>query len=261
MRGNHILFLFFSSLMLSAAIVCLVVPGADAEIISFSGTVTYNGSYAADTLYVAVIDTNSVGDEPTFLATEALAVGAPPYNRFFDVSFDNTLATGSLVVAAALDVDGGGLQAIGAGDVVGWYASTPDPMLISPAASLSGIDFSLPLAELHGTLTFGPDQTNAFLNAVTSANCQGGSFQPQTEVASSGPYAIIGLYPGTYCIHGGGPSASLGWLTICYGDPLCLDPTLVTLTESQVLNGVDLDFSVIAPTEQAAWGTVKSAYR
>ena len=261
MRGNHILRLFLPCLLLSTAMACLVVRGTTAAVVSFSGTVTYSGSYAADTLFVAVMDTNTVSSEPTFLVMGAIPVGPPPFSQPFDVSFDNALATGPLIVAAALDVDGGGSQTIGGGDIVGWYASTPDPALISPATSLTGIDFSLPLAEIHGTVTFGPDQTSASVNAKSNGNCQSDSFQPMLSLGSTGPYAMLGLYAGTYCIRGDGQSTSLGWISICYGDPLCASSTPVTLTTSQVVSGVDLDFSIIAPNEQTTWGAVKSAYR
>lgn len=261
MRGNHPNVLVLSALMLSAALPILGVTAADAGIITFSGTVTYEGAYAADTLFVAVLDTNTVGQDPTFIVAGAYPVGPPPYSQPFEVSFDNAMATGPLILAAALDLDGGGLQAIDGGDIVGWYGSTANPALVSEAASQSGLDFFLPRAEIHGTITFGPDQSNAYVGANVSAECQGDSFQPQVQMVAGGAYAMRGIYPGTYCIRGSGMSASIGWISVCYGDATCTTPTLVTLTTSQVVNGVDLDFSVITPNESVSWGAVKSAYR
>ena len=261
MRGNHILRLFVPCLLLSTAMACLVIRGADAEVVSFSGTVTYSGSFAADTLYVAVLDTNTAGGEPNFLAAGAYPVGSPPFSQPFSLSFDNTLTNGSLVVAGALDVDGGGLQSISGGDIVGWYASTPDPTLVSPATSQTGIDFDMPLAQIHGSVTFGSEQTYAAINAVPGSSCEGGSFSPQLEMSSAGAYVLPGLYAGTYCIRAHGQNASIGWFSVCHGDPLCANPTFVTLTTSQVVTGVDLDFSLAQPNETASWGTVKSTYR
>jgi hypothetical protein len=261
MRGNHILRLFVSCLVLSTAMACLVIRGADAEVVTFSGTVTYGGSYAADTLYVAVLDTNTAGGEPNFLAAEAIPVGTPPYSQPFSVSFDNASAIGPLVVAGALDVDGGGLATISGGDIVGWYASTPDPTLVPPTSSQTGIDFALPLAEIRGTVTFGPGQTYASVNAVPHSTCDGGSFAPQLEMSSEGAYVLPGLYAGTYCIRAHGQNESIGWISVCHGDPLCVDATFVTLTTSQAVIGVDLDFSAVQPNETASWGSVKSTYR
>jgi hypothetical protein len=261
MRGNRFLRLFLPCLLLSLAMACLVVRSTPAAIVSFSGTVTYDGSYAADSLYVAVMDTNTAGSEPSFIGMSALAVGPPPFSQPFEISFDNALATGPLVVAAALDLDGGGIATINSNDIVGWYASAPDPTLISPATSHSGIDFSLPKAEIRGAVTFGPDQLIASINALTGEDCQGYTFHSQLEMDATGPYTILGLYPGTYCVNGGGLSMSLGWFSVCYGDPLCTSPTFVTLTESQIVTGVDLDYSAITPTESTTWGTVKGAYR
>ncbi len=261
MRGNHIHRLFVSCLLVSTAMACLVIRGADAEVVSFSGTVTYTGSYAADTLYVAVMDTNTAGGEPNFLVAGAFPVSPPPFSQPFNLSFDNALLGGDLIVAAALDVDGGGLESISGGDVVGWYASTPDPTLISATTSQTGLDFSLPLAEIQGTVTFGPGQTDASVRAMPNSDCTGGSFSPQLEMSSEGAYILPGLYAGTYCIRGEGQNQSVGWISVCHGDPLCATPTLVTLTASQVVTGVDLDFSLVQPNETASWGTVKSTYR
>lgn len=261
MRGNPILRFVLPCLLIAVAMACLVVRGVNAAIVSFSGTVTYSGAYAADTLYVAVLDTNTAGGEPNFLGSGAYAVGPPPYSQPFNVSFDNAAAAGPLIMAAALDLDGGGLATIAGGDLVGWYAGSPDPQLVSPATSHSGLDFALPRAEIRGTVTFGPDQLSAWISAKPNADCQGGTFQPMLTMSSGGAYTILGLYPGTYCVQGEGMSMSLGWFSICYGDPHCASPTLVTVTATQVVTGVDLDYSVITPNEVTAWGTLKGAYR
>lgn len=261
MRGNSGLRLLLPCLLVCAVMACLVVRGADAEIVTFSGTISYDGSYAADTLYVAVMDTSTAGGEPDFIATGAWAVGPAPFSQPFELQFDNALMTGPVIVAAALDLDGGGLGATGPGDIVGWYASTPDPALVPTTASRSDLDFFLPKAEIRGTVTFAPDQFMCFISATPSTDCHGDHFAPMPEPDATGPYAILGLYAGTYCVEAEGASMSSGWLRICHGDPQCIEPTTVTLTESQVATGVDLDFSVVAADERTTWGAAKSAYR
>jgi len=260
MRDNPRLRCLLPCLLLCAVMACLVVRGADAEVVTFSGTITYDGSYAADTLYVAVMDTSTAGEDPNFIATGAWAVGPAPFSQPFTLTFDNAAAP-NVIVAAALDVDGGGLAATGSGDIVGWYASTPDPALVPTSASRADLDFFLPRAEIRGTVTFAPDQVACYVSATPSADCQGDHFAPMPEPDASGPYVILGLYAGTYCVGGEGFSTSFGWLEVCYGDPQCVSPTLVTVTGTQVVSGVDLDFSVVAADERTTWGAVKSAYR
>jgi len=50
-------------------------------------------------------------------------------------------------------------------------------------------------------------------------------------------------------------------LRICYGDPACVSPTLITLSETEVRTGVDLDFTDAVPARSSTWGSVKARYR
>jgi hypothetical protein len=228
-----------------------------AATITFSGTVSYQGSYSGDTLYVAVLDTTGTEDV-TILALEAFAVGSPPFDQFYSLDFDNTGVSPLLLVAGFLDVDGGGTDAISDADVFGWYAGTPQPTGVSSATTQSGIDFDLPRAEIHGTITFEAGQSQARLN-VSPTDCTMEGFRPTEWVNSGGPYSLIGLYPGTYCVSADGSPTS-GPSHICYGDATCANPTLITLTATQVVTGVDLDFSDSAPVESITWGRIKARY-
>jgi hypothetical protein len=249
---------FTTALFLSLAAAAGLAPGAGAATVTFSGTVSYQGSYSGDTLYVGVLDTTGVEDV-TVLAIQAFPAGAPPFSQPYSLDFDNTGASSMLLVAAFLDVDGGGLDAISGADVFGWYAGTANPTGISSASSQSGIDFELPRAEIHGTITFAAGQSQARPN-LSPTNCQMEGFRPTEWVTSGGPYSIIGIYPGTYCVSADG-SLLMGNAHICYGDPLCGSPTLINLSATQVMTGVDLDFTGVAPVEALTWGRIKARYR
>lgn len=250
---------FLAALSLSLAAGAGLAPGARAATVTFSGTVSYQGSYSGDTLYVGVLDTTGVGGDVTLLAIQAFPMGPPPFSQPYSLDFDNTGVGSMLLVAAFLDVDGGGLDAISGVDVFGWYASTPEPTGISSASSQSGIDFELPRAEIHGTITFDSIQTQARPN-ISPTNCQMDGFRPTEWVTSGGPYSIIGIYAGTYCVSADGSPTS-GPMHICYGDVTCANPTLITLSATQVVTGVDLDFSGGAPVEALTWGRIKARYR
>jgi hypothetical protein len=231
---------------------------ASADTVTLTGTVTYEGTYSGDTLYVAAIDT--VGPEDVILLDlQAYPVGAPPFDQPYSLSFDNGSTAPSVFVASFLDVDGGGVENVGSADVFGWYNGGTGPAQISSATSQSGLDFPLPRAEIHGTITLAEGMTQCRPDVTTGA-CGVEGFRPQSEVIGSGPYAIIGVYPGTYCVFADGPGP-MGQLTACYGDPTCTSPTLVTLTEIEVRNNVDLDFSSLVPVEPSTWGWIKSRYR
>jgi hypothetical protein len=75
-------------------------------------------------------------------------------------------------------------------------------------------------------------------------------------IAGTGPYALLGLYAGSYFVMAsGGPFGE-----ICYGDPTCSAPTILTLSNGQILTGIDLTFSTseVAPE---SWGSIKTLYR
>ena len=227
--------------------------------VTFSGTITYQGTYSADTLYAAVLDTSGTLDV-NVLSLQAIPVGFPPYSQPYSLPFDNTGVGPSLLVAAFLDVNGGGTNTIDGTDVFGWYAGGAAPTGVSPATSQSGLNFELPRAEIHGNLTLVPGISVARVDVSGDLSCAMEGFRPAPVITSSGPYDIVGIYPGTYCVSADGYGFS-GNLHVCYGDPKCVSPTPVTLTTTQVQMGVDLDFSALSPVETTTWGRVKSLYR
>jgi hypothetical protein len=229
---------------------------ARAASITFSGTISYQGSYSGDTLYVAALDTAGVEDV-TLLDLKALTPGPPPFNQPYSLSFDNTGVSPTLLVAAFLDTDGGGVDSVGGADVFGWYAGDATPAGISSASSHSGLDFALPRAEIHGTITFAVGQTEARVDVSGDPACALEGFRPGHYAYSPGPYSILGVYPGTYCVSAQGPTMS-GSLKVCYGG--CASPTLITLTATEVRNGVDLNFQAAAPVERSTWGRIKARY-
>lgn len=243
--------------LLAGCLVAGLAVAAAALPVTFSGTVSYSGSYSGDSLYVAVLDTTGVEDV-TLLDLQVFAVGAPPFSQPYVLNFDNDGLTNDLIVASFLDVDGGGVDSVSGNDVLGWYNGTIDPAPISPASSQVGLDFDLPLAEVHGTVTFAPGQAEANIWATSDVTCEGDTFRPQVEVSSSGAYSIVGLYPGTYCVMGEGFGPTFFGFA-CFGG--CSSPTPVTLTQTEVRNNVDLDFTDTVPVEAVSWGQVKSKYR
>lgn len=245
-------------LVLSVVVTVSLSSPAQAASVTFSGTVTYQGSYSGDTLYVAVIDTTTGNDNVNILGLQAFTPGSPPFSQPYSITFDNTGLSSDVLVASFLDVNGGGLSAVDGVDIFGWYAGTPSPTGVSPSATHSGLDFDLPRAEIHGTITFEAGQTQARLN-VSPGDCFSEGFRPTEWTMTPGPYAINGIYPGTYCVSADGSPTS-GPSHICFGDPTCASPTLITLTATQVMTGVDLDFSASAPVERLTWGRIKALY-
>jgi hypothetical protein len=242
-----------------AAGVAWLSADVGAEVVTFSGTVTYEGAYTGDTLFVAVVDTTGVEDV-TLLALEGYAVGSPPLNQPYSLDFENAGAGAFVFVASFLDVDGGGVEDISGADVFGWYAGTAIPAAISSATSESGLDFPLARAEVHGTVTFAPDQVEAWVSMTDDPLCASEWFRPRVYIAGPGPYSIIGVYPGTYCAYAEGYGVTWPHVRVCFGDDLCLNPTLITLTETQVQNGVDFDFTAVVPVHRVSWGGVKSRF-
>jgi hypothetical protein len=229
-------------------------PAAGAALIRFSGTVSYAGPYAVDTLYVAVVDTAG----PTTIAYQVIPIGAPPWSVPFSIQFANAGRTGPVLLAALLDVDHSGFNpdsldgAITPGDVLGWYAGNPDPALLDVSVSRTGLDFPLPTAEIHGNLVFAIEQPWAEIKAFSIPN----HWSPPTLMfGAPGPYAIIGLYAGSWGVYGSGPYGS-----VCYGDPTCANPAVLTLAGGEVRRGVDLDFRITAVVP-SSWGGIKQRYR
>jgi hypothetical protein len=164
------------------------------------------------------------------------------------------------MVASFLDVGGGGVDSLNGEDVFGWYGGGTSPTGITSAQSHSGLDFALPRAEIHGTLTFAPGQAEAWVDVSNDPLCALEGFRPRHYQNASGPYAINGIYPGIYCVSAGGYVLSGPNLRVCFGDPLCLSPNRVFLSENDVRNGIDLDFTAVAPVERTSWGMLKSRY-
>jgi hypothetical protein len=48
-------------------------------------------------------------------------------------------------------------------------------------------------------------------------------------------------------------------LELCFGDPTCTDPTVITLGVAEVRTGVDIDFNAV-PAERVTWGRIKSRH-
>jgi len=251
-----------ATMLLLFAAVGLVraLPEAAAAPITFSGTIAYDGIHTGDSLFVAALDTTGTEDV-TLLDLQTIAVGPPPFSQPYSLTFDNTGVGQDLFVASFLDVDGGGIDSVGGGDVFGWYAGGPAPTAIVPDSSQSGLDFALPRAEIHGTLTLRPGQTEARIDVTGDPACVLEGFRPGTFAFSSGAYSILGIYAGTWCVNAEGTDPVLGTLRVCYGDPDCASPTLVPLTATEVRNGIDLDFTAITSVEKGSWGSLKALYR
>jgi len=247
-------------LLLAGAALLGFLPEATATTVTFSGTVTYDGTHAGDSLFVAVLDTTGTEDV-TLLDLQTIAVGPPPFSQPYSLTFDNTGVGPELFVASFLDVDGGGIGTVGGGDVFGWYAGGSAPTGIDPGSSQGGLDFPLPRAEIHGTVTLTAGQTEVRIDVTGDPACILEGFRPGTFAYASGPYSILGIYTGTYCVNATGVDSGLGFLKVCYGDPDCLTPAAVTLTATEVRNGVDLDFTQVMAVESSSWGSVKALYR
>jgi hypothetical protein len=256
----------FSSLICALAALAIGFASSPAAVqaatVTFSGTVSYQGAYSGDTLYVAVLDTTQ-GQDVSFVSVHAYPVGSPPLSQPYSLDFDNSTTPATLLVAALLDVDGGGVDTVSGADVVGWYAGTATPTGVSSSSSHSGLDFALPRAEIQGTLTMAAGQSNAYLNVTVDPLCGFEGFnRPQLELNASGAYTMVGIYPGTYCATAYGFfSVPPFFAQVCYGDPTCASPTLITLTATEVKTGVDFDFTSTVPVKESTWGRIKSRYR
>lgn len=256
---SRILGIAAAILALAALGLAALPAGGEAASITFSGTVSYQGSYTGDTLYVAALDTSGVEDV-TLLDLQAYPVSAPPFSQPYSLTFDNTGVSPTLFIAALLDVDGGGIAAVSGEDIFGWYNEGTEPEGVSSSSTMSGLDFGLPRAEVHGTLTFASGQVDARINFTPSTlACAQDGFRPNYDITSEGAYSVNGLYPGTYCARAEG-NTSGGYVQICYGDVTCASPTLITLAATEVRNGIDFDFAAVVPVQATTWGRIKSLY-
>jgi hypothetical protein len=249
MRRSSVAFVLGVVAVFAAAIRVAAAP------VTFSGTVSYTGTYVAGVVYVAVVDTLG----PTTIGFVGLAAGAPPFSMPYAVDFDNAGLVRPMMVAALLDVDGSGFDpdsldtTLGEPDILGWYAGQSLPLHVAVGASHANLDFALPRGEIRGDVTFDSGQTYAEIMAPTFPDYWSTKMD---ELTASGPYAIIGLYAGDYVV--------AGWdgmfRSICYGDPSCTNPTVLSLAVGQVMNGVDLDFRPTALGTRS-WGRVKALHR
>ncbi len=236
--------------------VILLAPAAPtiATPVTFSGTIVYSGSYSGDSMYVAAFDTAG----SVVRGLDAVAAGSPPFARPFSILFDNASASGPLVVVALLDVDGSGFDPDFAGesvtdaDILGWYPGTAAPGLVDPSTSRTGLDFALPTGEIHGTVILDTGQAWAEVEAYTTADLWS---LRSVERTTSGPYALRGVYAGSYWVIAWAPFGE-----ICYGDVTCAAPSTLVLTAGEVLGGIDLDFTGL-PVVPESWGRIKSLYR
>lgn len=240
----------------SLAGVMLFAPAAPttATPVTFSGTIVYSGTYSGDSLFVAVFDTTG----SVVRGLDVVAAGSPPFARPYSVLFDNASASGSLIVVALLDVDGTGFDpdsadaSVSDADILGWYPGTAAPNFVDPSTSRTGLDFGLPTGEIHGTVTLDAGQAWAEVEAYTTVDLWS---LRSVELTSSGPYALRGVYAGSYWVIAWAPFGE-----ICYGDVTCAAPSTLMLTPGQVLGGIDLDFTGLAVVPQS-WGRIKSLYR
>jgi len=226
--------------------------------VTFSGTITYEGTHTGDSLYVVVID--STGS--TTFGFVALAAEFPvPYS----VDFDNSAATDAVLLVAALDTDNSGvdpdsLDTIGNHDVVGWFDGHIDPVPVDTDSSWTGLDFGLPTGEIHGNVTFWPGQSWAAVQPFSIPN----SWSPVTfYMESAGSYELFGLYAGDWKVRA---ECALG--EICYDGVACENPPPpIPLEPGEVLTGIDFDLSPLAvdasswSVEAASWGRIKGVYR
>ena len=251
------------SMVLLSAIFATVLgwSGADASTVTFTGTVHYDGPYSG-TLYVAVIDTTQA-DSAQFLDLQSYGAQGPPFDQAYSLSFDNATAPAQVIVAALLDVDGGGVDSVGQGDIVGWYDSNPLPALVSSDSDHNGLHFDLPQAEIHGTVTFAPGQIDAAIIMATSCSESQGAFgRPAVRLNESGTYSMKGIYAGTWCAAAfGSTSIPPFFLGLCFGDPTCANPTPITLETTEIRTGIDFDFTGNVKSRKTTWGNLKSSYK
>jgi hypothetical protein len=230
------------------------------ETVTFSGNVSYSGSYIGDTLYVSVVDTTS-GGGANFLTTQAIHTGTVPFDVPYSLSFDNAGTSAFVVILAFLDVDGSTDWTHV--DVTGWYGDSPVPELASSASSQGGLDFFLPTAEIHGEIFYLPGMGTTDLiitpDPLGAVDVMGSILAFKTD--TGGPYAIVGIYEGTYCVHAlaGGVPAELYHL--CYDQDMgCTSPTPIAILDGEIITGIDFDYPPLG-VEKSSWGEIKSIYK
>jgi len=237
----------------------LWASGAAAETITFSGSVAYTDRLnPAHTLYVAVLDTSGAGDA-TVLARHSYQVTTTPIALRYSLDFDNTGVSPQVAVVGLADVDGGGPDTVSSADVFGWYHGGPGPTFVSSTVSREDLDFALPYASVQGTLKFAAGQTEARVRFSPDVQCLLKGFRPTAVFTSEGAYKVAGVYEGTYCVRAEG-TGTKGHTFICYGDPTCADPTLVTVGPESIRSGIDFDFTSAVPVLHTTWGMLKSRY-
>ena len=236
-----------------------IVTSAQAETVTLTGTIHYEGPYEG-TLYVAAVDTTEA-DTTQFLDLQPYTPGSPPFDQAYSLSFDNATAPSEILVVALLDVDGSGTDSVGQGDILGWYDGNPEPTPVSTASSHNGLHFDLPQAEIHGTVTFAPGQTRASVIAATSCSGEGAWGRPGVDFTESGTYSMKGIYAGTWCVLAYGLLPTPPFFVVaCFGDPTCANPTPISLEATEIRTGVDFDFSGNVRVASTTWGRLKAQY-
>ena len=245
-----------ASVLLSAR---AVLGAAD---ITFSGQISYSGTYDADTLCVAVIDTTGDFRVVTIVPHH---VDAVPFQIPYSVTFDNAGVGPWVVLGVILDTDLSGCGSLDTpGDIVGWYGSAPEPVFISSAQSQSGLDFSLPTAEIHGSVELYPGFDQVDVIIYSEQGPSGFSSRLVHKATSSGPFEVHGVYAGTWFVSGfaccnGIPEARR---VLCYRDNWgCSGPTPIPLVDGQVVTGIDLNFNIPTAVQGSSWGRIKRLYR
>ena len=204
----------------AALLLSCTTISASATTVTPSGDVSYEGSYSADSLYVVAVD--------ALLDRDASGFDWP--------------------------VGATGPDPVTNGDILGWFDGQRDPVFVLASAYVPGLDFPLPTGEITGTVTMIGSQTEVTIVAspLIVLDAPG---EAETTVTASGPYAILGVYPGGWYVRGISEQGD-----VCYMDPSCTTSPLVVVTLGEIRTGIDIDFSPL-PVEGRSWGGMKSLYR
>lgn len=231
--------------------------------ITLSGTVSYTGSHAADSVHIVAIDTAT----ENAVALDVTALGAAMFSVPYALTFENAGVVGPIFIASVLDLDGTGISLAGINndtvdlnnDVIGWYDGQQVVQYVSSASSQGSLDFALPTGEIHGTVTFAKGQTFAGVACCADPFAAKGPCDLFYDASTTTTYQFFGVYPGTWYVWAD-EEGTFG--ATCYMDPTCSSPgpPSITISAGQILNEIDLDF-MTSPVEPSSWGRIKGTYR